>query len=666
MQTIRKLKDQAKKNAERSPLEFKAVLGRADGTVKADSETVYVTLYNGNVITVYNERVPRVPYRKIIVGYDEQSPSLLQVLRFDNVYASRPHPNLPNHKESHTWFGYDPVEIYDQQIMHLLPRAIGGMVVRVYGGEYFCNGVDCILNTTDIDMSAEIPEWGAEWVSAEVDENGAITFTHGEPKLSREILLPTDIPLRNSAKKLLFSVKRYLSQTRIIQTRTDSDIFDPRFTGYASGSGGGYTPPATTAENDFQVGGVGATLGTWVKKTLAEVVTILRTALDSVYAPLSHGSHIPAAGAATQLLQWLSSGAAKWITLSGDATIADGGAIAVNKTRLNVRNETGTSIATTKAVYVSGFNNLPLVSLVDNTVEAKHNYIGITVGAIAHEANGYIATSGQCDAETNGWTVGTELYLSTAGALTPTEPTSGTVRHAAIVTVQANYPAGKLLIYTQPEEYAIGMTTGTDMYIRMGDSAGAKKISFRDYANAEVASINSDGLFTPTAYGGLPTSSLTVAGIIEIATAAETTTGTDATRSVSPDGLAGSSYGKRIAVLKCLLDTDALTTGDGKIYFTIPAEITGWNLVSAHAAVYTVSSSGLPTIQIRNVTDSADMLSTRITIDATEFSSYTATTAPVIDTTKDDVATGDRIAVDVDVAGTGTKGLDVILTFQLP
>jgi len=41
-------------------------------------------------------------------------------------------------------------------------------------------------------------------------------------------------------------------------------------------------------------------------------------------------------------------------------------------------------------------------------------------------------------------------------------------------------------------------------------------------------------------------------------------------------------------------------------------------------------------------------------------------TPPVIDAANDDVATGDLIAVDVDVAGTGTKGLGVILSFQLP
>ena len=84
----------------------------------------------------------------------------------------------------------------------------------------------------------------------------------------------------------------------------------------------------------------------------------------------------------------------------------------------------------------------------------------------------------------------------------------------------------------------------------------------------------------------------------------------------------------------------------------------------AHASVTTVSSSGLPSIAIYNLTDSQDILSTNITIDATENTSYTATTAPVINTSYDDVATGDIIRVDIDGAGTGAKGLSVILTFQ--
>jgi hypothetical protein len=122
----------------------------------------------------------------------------------------------------------------------------------------------------------------------------------------------------------------------------------------------------------------------------------------------------------------------------------------------------------------------------------------------------------------------------------------------------------------------------------------------------------------------------------------------------------------RVIEIKVLDDATAITTGDGKVIVCIPAALNGMNLTGAHAFVTTVSSSGLPTVQIRNVTDAVDMLSTKVSIDASEFTSYSAATAPVIDTSKDDVATGDLIAVDVDVAGTGAKGLGVILTFQLP
>jgi hypothetical protein len=156
------------------------------------------------------------------------------------------------------------------------------------------------------------------------------------------------------------------------------------------------------------------------------------------------------------------------------------------------------------------------------------------------------------------------------------------------------------------------------------------------------------------------------AGKVELATAAETTTGTDTGRAVTPDGLAGSVYGKRVVQIKVIDDATALTTGDGKVIFCIPTELNGYNLVDADAFVTTVSSSGAPSIMIRNVTDTADMLSTAITIDANETTSYTAATAPVIDGTKDDVVTGDLIAIDCDAAGTGAKGLGVILSFQLP
>jgi hypothetical protein len=53
-----------------------------------------------------------------------------------------------------------------------------------------------------------------------------------------------------------------------------------------------------------------------------------------------------------------------------------------------------------------------------------------------------------------------------------------------------------------------------------------------------------------------------------------------------------------------------------------------------------------------------------VTIDATENNSYTATTAHEVDTSNDDLLTGDRVRFDCDVAGTGTKGWEAIITAE--
>ena len=236
MTTIRQIREEIQKQAEGGALEFKAVMGRADGTVKSHGSDIYVTLYNGNVIEVYNGRLPRKPFRKIIIGFDEsEAPGLLQVLRYDYVYNIPPALTVMNHKEQHAWFSFDPVEIYAEQIIPLLPRASTGMIVHVYGGEYMANGAYHVMLSQDIDMSAEIPATGAEWVNAEIDENGAITFNHGANKAARELLLPEDRAATSGVKKLLFSARMYAGLVNFIQTRLDSDIFDPRFTGLASG-----------------------------------------------------------------------------------------------------------------------------------------------------------------------------------------------------------------------------------------------------------------------------------------------------------------------------------------------------------------------------------------------------------------------------------------------
>ena len=172
---------------------------------------------------------------------------------------------------------------------------------------------------------------------------------------------------------------------------------------------------------------------------------------------------------------------------------------------------------------------------------------------------------------------------------------------------------------------------------------------------------------TTTRMSGVVTSYDSGTGALGVTVDSVTGSGTHTDWTISLSAaVIGSDLGKRVIQVKVIDDTTTLTTGDGKVIFLIPQELNGYNLVGANAFVTTVSSSGTPTVQIRNVTDAVDMLSTRITIDANEYTSYTAAAAAVVNATYDDVATGDRLAVDVDVAGTGAKGLGIVLTFQLP
>lgn len=153
---------------------------------------------------------------------------------------------------------------------------------------------------------------------------------------------------------------------------------------------------------------------------------------------------------------------------------------------------------------------------------------------------------------------------------------------------------------------------------------------------------------------------------IETATAAEINTGTDAAKVVTPDALAGSNVGAKAIQLQCFARATNCATGDGAADFIVPAVMNGMNIVAVQADVKTAGTTNTMDIQINN-SRTGDVLSTKITIDSTEVSTLTAATAAVIDTTKDDLATGDQLRIDVDaVHSTPAKGLWVTITAQLP
>ena len=113
-----------------------------------------------------------------------------------------------------------------------------------------------------------------------------------------------------------------------------------------------------------------------------------------------------------------------------------------------------------------------------------------------------------------------------------------------------------------------------------------------------------------------------------------------------------------------MADAENCATGDGKAYIHIPPDLNGLDLVYCHAEVVTAGTTGTMDIQIRNVTQSVDMLSTKLTIDSGETGSDTAETAYAINASNDLVSTNDVIALDFDaIHSTPAQGCLVTLGF---
>ena len=84
--------------------------------------------------------------------------------------------------------------------------------------------------------------------------------------------------------------------------------------------------------------------------------------------------------------------------------------------------------------------------------------------------------------------------------------------------------------------------------------------------------------------------------VVPYASIAETNTGTEAAKAVSPDGLAGSYAGTKSVSVQVFDGTADVTTGDGKAYLTIPEALNGMNLIRAQATVVTAGTTNATTV----------------------------------------------------------------------
>lgn len=248
---------------------------------------------------------------------------------------------------------------------------------------------------------------------------------------------------------------------------------------------------------------------------------------------------------------------------------------------------------------------------------------------------------------------------ATDNAITRFDTTTGKLVQGSLVTIDdsgsINIPTGQTY---KINGSALATTHLADTSVATGANDDFLQMKAGVWSNRTIAQVKTD-----------LAASTTTAGVAELAIDTEVTTGSDATRAVTPDALAGSAIFGVKSVIVQLNGTTALTTSE-KAYFRIPPSMTGMNLVSVRGACGTgaagSSSSGTPTFTVKNVTDNQQMLSTSLTIDAGEYTSATAAAAVAINATYDDVATDDLIEIAVTTAGTGVTYATVTLGFQLP
>lgn len=322
-----------------------------------------------------------------------------------------------------------------------------------------------------------------------------------------------------------------------------------------------------------------------------------------------------------------------------EAVLAEIGADAYH-VELTCFNNTGGTLSGGTVVYISGFNtanSLPEVTKADADTASAMPAIGmVNSDGISTGASGNVVVFGVITGiDTSSYSVADALYVSTtAGAVTATRPTGATDSIQIIGEVEEVGTSGKIFIAGAYRSNALPNLT-TNKYWE-GDGSN------------QPAEIGADDIKANM--------SLTNGKIIYGASSVFT--------EKDPEQVVTQTI-----VCNVVDFGDSVTAADGQFFFVVPDSLNGCDLTNVNAAVAANTfSSGTYAIDIYNVTQAADMLSTAMTIDAGETSTTSAATPAVIDAANDDVATDDIIRIDVTTIGGGgsSQGLWITLEFLKP
>jgi len=173
---------------------------------------------------------------------------------------------------------------------------------------------------------------------------------------------------------------------------------------------------------------------------------------------------------------------------------------------LTVKNDTGSTIALGKAVYISGASgNDTTIALADNSAAATMPAVGITKESIANNATGLVTLSGAlAGVNMSAFSEGDVLYVGTSGDLTDTKPT-GTALIQNMGKVAKAAASGSFIV--------TGAGRSNDLpnlandYLWVGDASGVP---------AQVEAPNANGELLIGGTSGLAAATLTTGGFTKI------------------------------------------------------------------------------------------------------------------------------------------------------
>lgn len=200
----------------------------------------------------------------------------------------------------------------------------------------------------------------------------------------------------------------------------------------------------------------------------------------------------------------------KGITPSSIPYITAGASETSESLHIDVKEENTSAISKGQVCAITGSSGSKIrIGLADCDDVTKIRNIGLASDAITQNSDGTVIYKGiienvdtrdvvggnDVNPGSEVWAAGDLLWVSTtAGGMTNVRPTSGRCIKAAR-TVKGNSNVDTLIIISYGNAIWATAASGEDVVVRMGDSAGANKVSWRDYANGEVASLDSGGVF---------------------------------------------------------------------------------------------------------------------------------------------------------------------------